>query len=62
MSLRLRKYITQLCKECEDLLSEMSEVEQLSDDAIDAIDCCYSRLYRIRYSVTPFWKKSRKYL
>ena len=58
MELKRRMYIAQLCKECEDLLSEMCETEKFDGDAID---CCYRRLYLIRYIVAPFWKKSKLY-
>lgn len=59
MTLFKNRYITRQCKECETLLLEMLRAEQID---CDAIDCCLRRLYRIRYTVAPFWKKSKVYL
>lgn len=53
-----RKLITTLCKECEALLLEMSKGEKVDGDALD---CCFKRIYQIRYLVAPIWKKSKIY-
>lgn len=58
MLLKTRRYVTELCKECETLLFEMCETEKFDGDAVD---CCYRRLYKIRYAVAPFWKKAKCY-
>lgn len=54
----LSRYIAKLCKECEVLLLEMVESEKLD---YDAIDCCFRRLYRIRYIVALVWNKKNVY-
>ena len=54
----LGRRITKLCKECEALLLEMVEGGKLD---YDAIDCCFRRLYRIRYIVAPLWNKKNVY-